>query len=195
MIAQCDEARPTCKPCSKARAVCDYERPAGQTRNQALSKNQRRLQSQLRTFTSLIHALRCADINTSGRILRHLRHGDYDGILLCDNPSSDMTQHTDKVYPWEDMSSDEQPQPGSRNVVLPPVGDLMSMQRTSAEYPISYMIPQTPSSPKRNHQEYSLPSQMIAMPSVSSSEFGRVKDRDGRSDIWAELTALAVSHP
>jgi hypothetical protein len=67
--------------------------------------------------------------NTSDRILRHLRHGDYDGILLCDNSSSDITQHADKVYPWEDLSPDEQPQPGSRHIVLPPVGDLMSMQK------------------------------------------------------------------
>ena len=172
MIAQCDEARPTCKPCSKARAVCDYERPAGQTRNQALSKNQRRLQSQLRTFTSLIHALRCADINTSGRILRHLRHGDYDGILLCDDSSSDMTQRADKVYPWEDLPSDERPQPGSRNIVLPHVGDLMSIRRTSAEHPIPHVIHQTPSPSRQHHREYSLPSQMVAMPSVPSSEFG-----------------------
>lgn len=156
----------------EAKAACEYEFPTGQTRNQALAENQRRLQGQLRTFTSLMHALRYVDANTSGRILRHLRHGDYDEILLCDNSSSDMTQHADKVYPWEDLSSDEQPQPGSRHIVLPPVGDLMSMQRTSADHTISHMIPQTPGLPKRHHQEYSLPSQMIAMPCVSSSEFG-----------------------
>ena len=159
----------------KAKAACEYEFPAGHTRNQALAENQRRLHGQLRTIASLVHASRCVDANTSDRILRHLRHGDYDGILLCDNSSSDLSQHADKVYPWEDLSPDEQPQPGSRHIVLPPVDDLMSMQRTSADHTISHMIPQTPGLPKRNHQKYSLPSQMIAMPSVSSSEFGRLR--------------------
>lgn len=119
--------------------------------------------------------LRCVDANTSGRILRHLRHGDYDGILLCDNSSSNIAQHADKVYHWKDLTPDEQPQPGSRHNVLPPVGDLMSMQRTRADHTMSHMIPQTPGLPKRHHQKYSLPSQMIAMPFVSISEFGRLQ--------------------
>ena len=172
MIAQCDEARPSCRPCLKAKTACQYEFPAGQTRHQALSENQRRLQGLLRTCKSLIHAWRRADAIRSSLILRHLRHGDYDGILLCDNSSSDMTQNADKVYPWEDLPSDERSQPGRRNIVLPPVGGLMSMQRTDVEHPISHMIPQTPSLPKRNHQEYSLPSQIIAMPFVSSLDSG-----------------------
>ena len=175
MIAQCDEARPSCRPCLKAKTVCEYEFPAGQTRNQALAEKQRRLQGQLRTFASLIHALRCVDANTSGRILRHLRHGDYDGILLCDNSSSNIAQHADKVYHWKDLTPDEQPQPGSRHNVLPPVGDLMFMQRTRADHTMSHMIPQTPGLPKRHHQKYSLPSQMIAMPFFSISEFGRLQ--------------------
>lgn len=172
MIAQCDEARPSCRSCLKVKAACEYEFPAGQTRNQALSENQRRLQGQLRTLTSLIHALRCADANTSGRILSHLRYGDYDGTLLCDDSSSYMAQNADKVYPWEELPSDERPQLGSRNIVLPPVGDLMSIRRTSAEHPISHMIHQTPSPLKQHHREYSLPSQIIAMPSVLPSAFG-----------------------
>jgi hypothetical protein len=172
MIAQCDKARPSCRPCLKVKAACEYEFPAVQARNQALSENQRRLQGQLRTFTLLVYTLRCADANTSGRILSHLRHGDYDGTLLCDNSNSYMTQDPDKVYPWEDLPSEEQPQPGSRNIVLPPVGDLRSIRRTSAEHSISHMIHQTPSPSKQHHREYSLPSQIIAMPSVSPSEFG-----------------------
>jgi len=136
---RCDEARPSCRPCLKAKAACEYEFPAGQTRNQALAEKRRRLQGQLRTFASLIHALRCVDANTSGRILRHLRHGDYDGILLCDDSSSDMTQHADKVYPWDHLSSEEQSQPGSHHIVLPPMGELMSMQRTSADHTMSHM--------------------------------------------------------
>lgn len=143
MIAQCDEARPCCKACLKAKAAREYEFSAGQTRNQALSENQRRLQGQLRTFTSLIHALRCADSNTSGRILRHLRRVDYDGTLLCDDSSSDMTRHADKVYPWEDLSQDERPQSGSRYTPLPPVSDLMAMQRIPA--PDTFTSPRYPS--------------------------------------------------
>lgn len=170
-IAQCDEARPGCKPCLKAKAACEYEFAAGQTRNQALSENQRRLQVQLRTSTSLIRALRCADSNDSGRILCHLRRGDYDGTLLCDGSSSDMTRHADKVYPWEDLSQDEGLQPGSRHTMLPPVGDLLSIPKNSAEHPVLHMIPQTPGYLNRHHQEYSMLSQMIAMPFVPSSEF------------------------
>jgi hypothetical protein len=49
------------------------------------------------------------------------------------------------------------------------------MQRTSADHTMSHMIPQTPGLPKRHHQKYSLPSQMIAMPFVSIPEFGRLQ--------------------
>jgi hypothetical protein len=56
MIAQCDEARPSCRSCLKVKAACEYEFPAGQTRNQALAEKQCRLQGQLRTIASLIHA-------------------------------------------------------------------------------------------------------------------------------------------
>jgi hypothetical protein len=159
----------------KAKAACEYELPAGQTRKQALAEKQRRLQGQLRTIASLIHALRCVDANTSVRILRHLRHGDYDGILLCDNSSSDIAQHADKVYPWKDLTSDEQPQPGNRHNVLPPVGDLMSLQRIRVDHIMSHMILQISGLPRRHHQEYNLPSQMIAMPFVSTPEFGRLQ--------------------
>lgn len=41
IIAQCDESRPSCKPCLKAKAACEYEFSAGQTRNQALSSTLR----------------------------------------------------------------------------------------------------------------------------------------------------------
>jgi hypothetical protein len=178
MIAQCNEAHPRCKPCLKAKAACEYEFSAGQTRNQALSENQRRLQGQSRTFTSLIYALRCADSNASGRILRHLRRGDYDGTLLCDDSSSDMTRHADKGYPWEDLSQDERPQSESRYTTLPPVSDLISMQRNSAEHPIPQMIPQMPGYLDQNHQEYSMPSQMIALPFMAPSEFSPFQEQN-----------------
>ena len=171
MIAQCDEARPSCKPCLKAKAACRYEHSAGQTQSQALTENQRRLQGQLRTFTSLIHALRWADSNDSGRILRHLRRGDYDGTLLCDDSSSDMTWHPDKVYPCEDLSQADRPQSGSRHTMLPPVSDLISMRRNSAEHPILQTTPQMPAYLDQHHQEYSLPSQMIPLHFVAPLEF------------------------
>lgn len=178
MIAQCDESRPSCKPCLKAKAACEYEFSAGQTRNQALSENQRRLQGQLRTFTSLIYALRCADSNDSGRILRHLRRGDYDGTLLCDDSSSNMTRHADKVYPWEDLPQDELPQSGSRHTMLPPVSDLISMQRNSAEHSIPQTIPQMPGYLDQHHQEYSMPSQTVALPFMAPLEFSPFQERN-----------------
>lgn len=178
MIAQCDEARPCCKACLKAKAACEYEFSAGQTRNQALSENQRRLQGQSRTFTSLIHALRCADSNASGRILRHLRRGDYDGTLLCDDSSSDMTRHADKVYPWEDLSQDERPQSGSHYTTLRPASDLMAMQRNSAEHPIPQTISQMPGYLDQHHQEYSMTLQMIALPFIAPVEFSPFQEQN-----------------
>ena len=40
LIVQCDELRPVCRPCVKARLACAYELPPGQTRAQAMIESQ-----------------------------------------------------------------------------------------------------------------------------------------------------------
>lgn len=67
------------------------------------------------------------------------------------NPNPNMTRHADKVYPWEDLSQDELPQSGSRHTMLPPVSDLISMQRNSAEHSIPQTIPQMPGYLDQHH--------------------------------------------
>lgn len=115
----------------KGGLACSYELPTGQTRNQALSEELHRVQGQIHTYTSLIHALRCMDLETSDRILYHLRRGSYDGTLLCNNPTSEMVPHADRVPPWEEPFMEQQPQSQSCHTMLPPISDLVPMQSDS----------------------------------------------------------------
>jgi hypothetical protein len=51
---QCDEVRPVCRPCLKARLACAYELPPGQTRAQAMVESQQRLRDELHSHASLM---------------------------------------------------------------------------------------------------------------------------------------------
>jgi hypothetical protein len=116
---QCDEARPICKPCLKARLRCGYELPAGQTWAQASSEIRQHLQDELQVYTALICALRCADSKTSARMLDHLRRGDYDGVLLRNDSGSDMGSRADITYPWGPLPVIDQQHLGLHAHMLP----------------------------------------------------------------------------
>jgi hypothetical protein len=118
---KCDEARPICRPCLKGKLECGYELPAGQTRAQASSKTRQRLQDELQVYTALICALRCADSNTSTRILEHLRHGDYDGALLRNDSGSRMGPRADITYPWDHLPVTSQRHLDLHAHILPPL--------------------------------------------------------------------------
>jgi hypothetical protein len=118
---QCDEARPICKPCLKGKLKCGYKLPAGQTRAQASSETRQRLQDELQVYKALICALRCADSNTSAKMLEHLRHGDYGGALLRNDSSSEMSSRADIVYPWDALPVTDQRHLGLHAYMLPPL--------------------------------------------------------------------------
>lgn len=109
-VSQCDETRPHCRPCFKAKLSCAYELPAGQTRQQALMENQHKIQHELEAHASLIHTLRCLPSDASVRVLNALREGAYDGVLLGTGGISDATEliqsGTQPDYPWEYSADD-----------------------------------------------------------------------------------------
>jgi hypothetical protein len=131
---QCDEARPICKPCVKGKLECGYELPAGQTRAQASSETRQRLQDELQVCTALICALRCADSNTSARILEHLRHGDYDAALLRNDSGSRMGPRADIAYPWDHLPVIGQRHLGLHAHMLPPLRAGIPIQHGSRVY-------------------------------------------------------------
>jgi hypothetical protein len=119
-MIQCDEARLICRPCLKGGLECGYELPAAQTRAQALNETRQHLQDELQVYTTLICALRCADSNTSVKMLDHLRNGDYDGVLLNNNTGSEMVPQADSAYPWDYLPVIDRRHLGSRAHMLPP---------------------------------------------------------------------------
>ncbi|OQN95540.1 hypothetical protein B0A48_18384 [Cryoendolithus antarcticus] len=98
---QCDETRPSCKSCSKAKLTCEYELPTGQTRQQALVENQSKIQHELEAHASLISTLRTLPSNAAVEVLSRLRGGQYDGILVDRRESRDDTESQQGSFPWE----------------------------------------------------------------------------------------------
>ncbi|KAK6431230.1 hypothetical protein LTR95_012609 [Oleoguttula sp. CCFEE 5521] len=98
---QCDETRPSCKSCSKAKLTCEYELPTGQTRQQALVENQSKIQHELEAHASLISTLRTLPSNAAVEALNRLRGGQYDGILVGGRESRDGTELQHGSFPWE----------------------------------------------------------------------------------------------
>jgi hypothetical protein len=131
---QCDEARPTCKPCLKGNLQCEYELPARQTRAQVSSEIRQRLQGELQAYTALICALCCADSNTSARMLDHLRHGNYYGALLRNDSGSEMAPREDVAYPWLPLPIIDQRHLGLHAHTLPPLKAGVPMQYGSRVY-------------------------------------------------------------
>ncbi|GAB7326302.1 hypothetical protein MBLNU13_g10278t1 [Cladosporium sp. NU13] len=122
LIVQCDEVRPVCRPCVKARLACAYELPPGQTRAQAMIESQQRLREELHSHSSLIHALRCTDANSSIQMLNRLRHGDYDSALLGTDLASRPTSQESRTYPWEECIDESQRQrTRDTGMLLPPI--------------------------------------------------------------------------
>jgi hypothetical protein len=66
-----------------------------------LNETYQRLLDELHVYTAFICALRCADLDTSVRMLDHLQHGDYDGALSRNDPGSEMTPPADRAYPFD----------------------------------------------------------------------------------------------
>jgi hypothetical protein len=108
--SQCDETRPHCRPCLKAKLTCAYELPAGQTRQQALIENQFKIQNELEAHASLIQTLRCLPAEASARVLTALREGEYDHVLLGTAGSTDGNEvpqpEAPVSYPWEYTADD-----------------------------------------------------------------------------------------
>ncbi|OQO09446.1 hypothetical protein B0A48_04845 [Cryoendolithus antarcticus] len=98
---KCDETRPKCKSCGKAKLPCQYELPAGQTRQQALVENQSKIQHELEAHASLISTLRTLPTDAANEVLSRLREGQYDGILVGRPASLDGTEVQQISYPWE----------------------------------------------------------------------------------------------
>ena len=122
LMVQCDELRPVCRPCVKARLACAYELPPGQTRAQAMIESQQRLREELHSHSSLIHALRCTDANSSVQMLNRLRHGDYDSALLGTDLASRSNSQESRAYPWEECIDESQRQrTRDTKMLLPPI--------------------------------------------------------------------------
>jgi len=85
-------------------------------------ESQQRLREELHSYTSLIHALRCSDANSSVQMLNRLRHGDYDSALLGTELASRSHSPGSRMYPWEE-SIDESQRHRSRDTEmnLPPI--------------------------------------------------------------------------
>ncbi|KAK6439518.1 hypothetical protein LTR95_004269 [Oleoguttula sp. CCFEE 5521] len=98
---QCDETRPSCKSCGKAKLSCKYELPAGQTRQQALAQNQSKIQHELEAHASLISTSRTLPSDAAVEVLHRLRGGQYDGILVGGRESRDGTEVQQGSFPSE----------------------------------------------------------------------------------------------
>lgn len=84
-----------------------------------MMESQQRLRDELHSHTSLIHTLRCVDINSSIQMLGRLRHGEYDSALLGTDVANRSSPPGERVYPWEDAADEIQPQ-RSRNADVKP---------------------------------------------------------------------------
>lgn len=158
---QCDEVRPVCRPCQKARLACAYELPPGQTRAQAMMESQQRLRDELHSHTSLIHSLRCADANASIHMLGRLRQGDYDSALLGTDHGLRSTSLGDRIYPWEE-SSDEGNHPRSRDAdLLPPIDGFAPIRHDAGN----------PYSSSHNKPDHTYDHRAAMGPQVSSSNY------------------------
>jgi hypothetical protein len=135
---QCDEVRPVCRPCLKARLACAYELPPGQTRAQAMVESQQRLRDELHSHASLIHALRCTDANSSIQMLSRLRRGEYDSALLGTESATRSNSPGGRVYPWEEGVDEGQRRRSRDAEILPPIESFPSGRHDSAPH---YLTP------------------------------------------------------
>jgi hypothetical protein len=148
LIDQCDEVRPVCRPCIKARLACAYELPPGQTRAQAMVESQQRLREELHSHSSLIHALRCTDANSSVQMLNRLRHGDYDSALLGTEPASRSNSQESRTFPWEEYIDESQRQrTRDTEMLLPPIENYQPGRHDSGPH----YLPPHPAAEKHDH--------------------------------------------
>ena len=85
-------------------------------------ESQQRLREELHSHTSLIHALRCTDANSSVQMLNRLRHGDYDSALLGTEVASRSDSPGARIYPWEESIDESQRQrTRDTDILLPPI--------------------------------------------------------------------------
>jgi hypothetical protein len=131
---QCDEVRPVCRPCLKARLACAYELPPGQTRAQAMVESQQRLREELHSHTSFIHALRCTDANSSVQMLSRLRRGDYDTALPGAELATRSHSPGSRLYPWEEHAGERQRRRSRDAEMLPPIESFPPGRHDSAPH-------------------------------------------------------------
>ena len=161
---QCDEVRPVCRPCQKARLACAYELPPGQTRAQAMMESQQRLRDELHSHTSLIHSLRCADANSSVHMLGRLRHGDYDSALLGTDHAIRSASPGDRIYPWEESNDEGHHHQRARDGgLLPPIDGFTPIRHDAGNvYSHSH---------SHDKPEHAYDNRAAMAPQVSSSSF------------------------
>lgn len=87
-------------------------------------ESQQRLRDELHSHTSLIHALRVSDANSSIQMLGRLRHGDYDTALLGTDPAPRSNSPGHRMYPWEETVEDSQRERPRDAEMLPPINSL-----------------------------------------------------------------------
>lgn len=121
----------------KNKLVCEYEFPQGRTRTQALSEGHKHLQRQLRTCTSLIKALQCANSKTSWQILENLRRGDYSGTLSLDDTAFGTTSPATISYPWEHASNGTGQNGKHCGETLPAISTLVPLHHNPTVLPCS----------------------------------------------------------
>jgi hypothetical protein len=144
-VTQCDEVRPICRSCTRRDLACQYELPAGQTRTQALSENQQRLQSQTRVYKSLIRSLQRANSRSSLHILENLRRGHYNEALSLDDGVCRTDSPINKIYPWEDQIAQDEHCRKHTTGVLPPIRTLVHLQDNDSMLPYPHSIHNVPS--------------------------------------------------
>jgi hypothetical protein len=143
-VIQCDEVRPTCRSCMGRDLACHYELPVGQTRTQALSENQQRLQSQIHVYKSLIRSLQQANSRSSLHIFENLRCGHYDEALSLDIGVCRTDSPTDKTYPWEDQLAQDEHCRKHPAGALPPIRTLMDSQDNDIMLPYPRSVRNVP---------------------------------------------------
>jgi hypothetical protein len=136
--------RPTCRSCLRSDLTCQYELPAGQTRIQASSENQQRLQNQIRVYKSLIRSLQQADSRSSHHILENLRCGHYNEVLSLDDDTCRTETPRNRIHPWEDQFVRDEQCRKHPAEVLPSIRTLLHLQDNDSMLPYPRSIHDDP---------------------------------------------------
>lgn len=115
-----------------------------------MMESQQRLRDELHSHTSLIHALRCTDTNSSVQMLNRLRHGDYDSALLGPEFAARSNSQEPRTYPWEECIDESQRQRNrDTELLLPPIENCPPGRHDSG--PHSHYLPPHPATDKHEN--------------------------------------------